>query len=213
MSPVAAAHAYVDRYMVAVVRTTTRLGNPPTCHRGCFHCCKEPVMAERSEAVGLVDTLTDPAARAEVTARTAAWWEMFWGAQLDEAPVSWEQDGTELARYRAQKIWCPFLHGTECRAYAVRPISCRVHLAIRHPSRCADDAARTHQKFVLTAQEPEIMVRAASLMTGDAPGLLQFDHLGVWLAHVLLGKTERSQAAVDLSITGPEPAAPVSSEK
>lgn len=194
--------ALIDRYMAAVVKGSAAKGNPVHCHAGCYFCCKEPVYADRAEVEYMVADL-DPEHRARATEKTKVWWDGFVAAGLDDAPVPEKGGGYQhLLKYRAQKLWCPLLENGLCSVYSRRPSSCRIHVAIRSPARCERDELRPKQVFALTDQQDGVEGEAMRLLTGGATRFLfQMDHLGIWLGHLLLGKTERSAAGANILAT------------
>lgn len=200
-TPVGLALAGVDQFLEKARAKSAAAGRPVKCAKGCFHCCKEPVMALRDEARNLLTTLS-PVALAEVKERTAAWWDKYFASKMNRQPCQddWKGPGNLLA-YRAQNLWCPLLKDGLCTVYDQRPVGCRMHNAVGSPTMCADDVRRASQKFMQTDQDGAAMFAALGEMCENAPqALFEFDNLGVWLAHELLGKTERSAAARDMLV-------------
>ena len=78
-----------------------------------------------------------------------------------------------------------------------------MHFALGHPAKCEKDQERPKQRFLVTSTWPiEIM----GALADNAPSaLFEFDHLGVWLAILLLGETERSRSAKNLMVTQTDP--------
>lgn len=65
------------------------------------------------------------------------------------------------------------------------------------------DELRKRQIFLDTDDDSKAAVGAgiyAHLAGDSGHALLQFDHLGVWLGHLLLGKTERSEGGTDIEV-------------
>jgi hypothetical protein len=143
------------------------------------------------------------AARARATVGAQTWWDGFFSTGLDRSPVPKRGGGfVHLFKYRAEKLWCPLLKDGLCAAYERRPTSCRIHAAIRTPLLCERDELREKQKYMFTAQQDEVELEAMRRMfDNDAEFLIQIDHLGIWLGHLLLGKTERSEAGHDIMVT------------
>lgn len=199
---VADALDFIDQYMAAASTKSAQQGNKVTCSAGCFHCCKEPVYAERLEVEYMLQTLSvESRARATVAAQT--WWDGFYSAGLDRDPVPKKGGGfAHLLKFRAEKLWCPLLKDGLCAAYERRPTACRIHAAIRTPLLCERDELREKQKYMFTAQQDEVEMEALRRIYGDVSQfLVQIDHLGIWLGHLLLGKTERSEAGHDILAT------------
>jgi len=199
MTSIEKSFAYVDRFIKQSVRKSAAQGGPVTCHLGCFHCCKEPVQALREEAQHLVDSLTDPAHRDRVTEKTRIWWDNFLASGLDQMPMPRKGTGFDyILNYRAENLWCPILEKGLCSLYAGRPTSCRFHNAIGAPRKCRVDTERPSQIYMSTQEQAQVEANAVSLLAdGASRYLYQVDYLGVWLGHILLGKTERSAAGHD----------------
>lgn len=209
MNPVDRAHAYIDRFMAHVAKSAAAKGRPASCKGpGCFWCCKEPVYAEREEAKHIVSQLT-PAARTALVPKVQAWWDKFFSSGLCEMPHPDEIKGKGwMIRYRAQNLWCPMLKDGKCSDYERRPASCRYHIASGSPKRCEDDHLRLKQHFITTDQHGNANATALGMLCQSAPtALFEFDHLGIWLGHLLLGKTERSAGAQNILLrqTDPQP--------
>lgn len=202
------AQKFVQRFIDAAAEKSRRMGKPVTCKAGCFHCCREPLTVELEEARLIVSTMSE-AERAEVAPKVQAWWDGFFaGLHLEPSPIDMEAaaPGVVLYRYRAAMLWCPLLKDGLCGKYAVRPIGCRVHNVIGNPKHCADDDKRRKQLFMQTKEDAAVMSYAMGIQCQAAPkAFFAYDYLGVWLGHLLLGKTQRSAAARDLLITQREP--------
>lgn len=197
---VARAQAFVDGIRAHIVEHSAR---PVTCKAGCFHCCREPVYADREEAVHIIEGIDD---RTELTAAVQKWWDAFFGNGLETISPHEQTDNRGLMRYRAARLWCPLLKEGLCSHYSRRPIACRLHLATGSAIRCADDKLRNTQKFAQLQENVDAMREAMRIECDNAPqALFQYDHLGVWLAHLLLGKTERTAAGRDLLVTQTDP--------
>lgn len=203
---VAAAHSFIDRYMKVIAAGSAEQGKPMRCAGpGCFACCREPVYAERSEVKWLVDSL-GMEAMLRVRARTAVWWKTFFDLGLNLMPHAKENNFSTLLRYRQAFAWCPVLEDGLCTAYKARPVGCRMHAVVGAPKRCEDDAKRRTQSFLSTAEQANYVEHATALMCDNAPqALLEYDHLGIWLGHILLGETERSRAAHTMLLKQTDP--------
>lgn len=205
---VAAAHAFLDRYMEKAAALSAKNGRPVRCAGpGCFACCREQVYAEKREAIWLVNSLPMEA-MLRVRERTIVWWKIFFEHGLNLMPYPREDSGNfaTLFRYRQALAWCPVLEEGQCSGYASRPAGCRLHAVVGSPKRCEDDEKRRTQKFMSTDQQPNVVTYANGLMCENAPmALFEYDHLGIWLGHLLLGHTERSRAARDCMIKQSDP--------
>lgn len=209
MEAVAQSHAFIDSYMEHAGRISAELGKPVRCRgAGCFACCKEPVHAERTEVQHLLEPLTTEE-RVEVQERTGDWLARFrshGGFELPKPRDNPKGDYKMLMRYRAAALWCPLLKDGACMVYDRRPASCRYHSVIGHPRKCEDDAQRPRQVFLNTTNAADVNLHALGLLCQNAPtALFEFDHLGVWLAHELLGETQRTASAENCMITQTDP--------
>lgn len=206
---VAAAHNFIDRYMRAISARSAELGKPVRCAGpGCFACCREPVYAEYDEAKWLVASL-GMEAMLRVRERTRVWWKIFFDSGLNLMPHPDKKNPTNFAtlfRYRQAMAWCPVLEDGRCTAYKARPVSCRMHAVVGSPKRCEEDDKRPKQKYMNTAEELHYVEHATALMCDNAPqALLEYDHLGIWLGHILLGETERSRAGRSILVKQTDP--------
>jgi hypothetical protein len=186
-------HEATDEVMTRLADMTAEQGRPVTCRAGCFHCCLEPMYADLTEAQAIMAAIPDEK-RPGVYARTRAWVARFeeHGLHAIGSKPS-PNDYGALLKYRAARLPCPLVEDGRCIAYAHRPFGCRTHSAIGSPSRCADDAQRPKQTFLKT--DPRMIVAlTGSLVEGMPFALLQFDHLGVWLAEIQRIQAPRTKA-------------------
>jgi len=206
---IASAIELMDRFYAATDEATAAHGRPITCYAGCFHCCREPVMAERGEVEYLVAAIP-PEEREAVVERTRVCLNGFFEAGQDKMPNPEDLRGkgfAALLAYRSAGLWCPLLKNGLCLAYKARPLSCRHHRASGPESACQNDAERPSQVFVSTEQDSEFLRTViyhqleANPKDPKGRGRLELDHLGLYLAHILLGETRRSEAAQDVNIT------------
>lgn len=203
-NPVEAAHAGLDRFLVAAAAKSAEQGRPVTCKAGCFHCCKEPVWVEINEARHIAERFSGEA-REQLKIRAAKWWDRFFGHQHESDLPPRKQSGADLVQYLSENIWCPLLQNGLCSVYSSRPMGCRMFNAVGSPSRCADPNKRLTQKFLATDRDPAAMLQAVGELCQFAPrAFFQYDHLGIWLGHILLGKTERSESGEDMIVTSTE---------
>lgn len=208
VNAIARSHEFIDGILAAAKARTAELGRPVRCEGiGCYGCCKEPVYVERGEAEYIVENV--PLAELPTLCeRTRAWWDWFHAKKFNELREPGKNDGfASLTRYRAANLWCPLLKEGACLAYANRPLGCRYHLAVSHPKKCHDDAQRPKQVFMVVENLTEVNMTALGIMCEEAPqAMFQFDHLGIWLGHILLGETARSLDATNTIIRQKEPA-------
>jgi hypothetical protein len=94
------------------------LDAPPACRKGCAWCCHSAISASIAEAVSVavyVLTTKSAAEREEIGRRLDAYVE--------------EASGLSAEARLAFKKPCPFLDGSECSVYPVRPVICAGYLS------------------------------------------------------------------------------------
>lgn len=195
------AHEFYDGIMKKAVAETYRNGYFVACGRGCFACCFEPAHVTRQEAELLVERLQamPPEEKERVRAAAAEWMDRFRAAGLEKL------SDPDVFSYRAARLACPFLRNGECSVYSARPIACRGHVAIGDREECQDDARRKNQRFIFVN---EGVAYAYAMVAQEEP--IVFDHLGVWLAELLLGRQEPSACRRGLMVEGGPEAGPES---
>ena len=185
------AHEFHDGVMKKAVAETYRNGLLVACGRGCFACCFEPAHCTRQEAELLVERLRAMPMEEQECVRVAArdWMDRFTAAGLDK------KSDPDVFSYRAARLRCPFLKNGECSAYSSRPVACRGHVAVGDREECQDDARRKDQRFIFVN---EGVAWTYAMIAEKEP--IVFDHLGVWLAELLLGQVAPSACRKGLSI-------------
>ncbi len=109
-------------------------GITPSCKRGCFGCCSQYILINRSEAHALGQFVrrrfsTDETDR--LRSRTRQW--HLWNDNRSERfPLS----GSQPADSSGGRPFCPLLVDGSCSAYSMRPITCRTHFVCSSPSSC-----------------------------------------------------------------------------
>ncbi len=198
-NPIARGFALVDGAVSECMEAAGRAGYRSPCGSGCSHCCYEPAYAEKGEVEFLIEELRASGCIEEIRRRTEAWWTDFFAHGLHRLGPPTPADFRGLMAYRAARLPCPALVEGLCLAYDSRPIGCRTHVALGARSRCSDDRKRPRQSFLQIPRS--LMQQALGEFCQDAPrAMFQFDHLGIWLGNLLLGKTDRSAAAHDFIV-------------
>lgn len=178
----------VDGITDVVKKETAKAGKPVICKQGCFHCCRESVYCYRKEATHALHGLGGEILK-RIKERTREWVKQFTEsgmATYEEPPV---------VEYRKHNIWCPFLEEGTCLVYDRRPAACRLHMAVGPLEKCVNDEARQTQIF---ASDPKQIVHIQlDMATICHPA--QADHLGVWLAELLLSQTVSTEARFDVA--------------
>jgi Fe-S-cluster containining protein len=89
--------------------------------------------------------------------------------------------------WRARRAACPLLvHGT-CSVYQMRPVACRLHLAVGHPDHCHDEEKRQEQQYVSPGGKTDMGTVMSSLLQEAGYTDFQFGNLGEWLEELLRG--------------------------
>lgn len=151
----------------------------PTCCKGCFSCCREPVFATRRHVEYLLEPFTEDQ-RATLRINVQVWLDKFLAEGLDKLPMK------GLAHpYRARFLWCPLLakDGT-CSVYERRPLECRLHAAIGPKKFCDDDTLRRDQVFVGVPKVVEWSAQQA-VATLEIGASEIHDHFVIMLAEAL----------------------------
>jgi len=188
------AHRTVDRYLVLAQEQGARKGIVPSCRRGCFACCYEPVYAERREAALALEAAEalPEEERAEIRERIRTWMDAIKASAILQAETP------HVADYRKLRLPCPFLKDGECRIYADRPMGCRTHFAVGPREACEDDGRRLGQQFMYV---PDILTGPMFEIL-DGPGSLVMDHFGLFLGEILLGEKVESASRSMLVVRG-----------
>ena len=175
----------LDRVTEVIKTKTAQAGRPITCKgAGCFHCCKEPANTYRKEVAYAIHHLHGDALE-RVKKRTEQWAKGFVDSHMNELPVP------PVVEFRRHNLWCPLLENNQCMVYDRRPACCRLHMAVGPIENCEDDERRQEQLF---ATEPEPVIRSnLELAIACRPAIV--NHLGVWLADLLLKQKIPSAAA------------------
>lgn len=184
-------HKAADEISAAIVSGAKRAGATVSCGRGCSACCYEPVIAAREEAFAALSSL--PPELQTIARNNALQWHDAYSQKQLHTFVPEQQDARALIGYISARIGCPLLDQVkgECMAYGARPVSCRTHIAVGGRSRCADLHKRPDQKFATVP--PEVQSSTVLALVGSQPtSLVEFDHLGLWLAEIAGAKIRAS---------------------
>jgi hypothetical protein len=154
-----------------------------TCSKGCSACCSEPVYTSKAEARLALSKLPG-VSLPWVTGQTRSW--------LATAQASGILDNPEphVMDYLAVGLPGPFLKDKLCLVYKYRPLGCRSHCATLPAEFCS--TARLQQRY---ARSPELLAKAGQAIFAASP---TGDHLGVWLARLLLQAPVQSAAHVSV---------------
>jgi hypothetical protein len=125
-------------------------GVEPTCRKGCWHCCRQPIPATLLEVYVVVRHVKRTCSPAKVKAlrtRTAAW--LTW--QHEELPGHIQAGLKERSAIHEHAPPCPLLVDNECCAYSARPAICRQLHVISDPRSCRP---RTDPEALSESPEP-----------------------------------------------------------
>lgn len=167
---------------------TAKAGKPVICQKGCYFCCKEAVYVYRKEATHILEKVYGDLLQ-RVKERTRVWVDKFKASGMASYPEP------PVVEYRRHNMWCPFLENGECSVYDRRPAPCRIHMAVGPLERCQDDELRARQLF---AYDPEELA-GLNLDMNKICEPVQSDHLGVWLAEILLKEKIPTEARFHLT--------------
>lgn len=121
-------------------------GIHPTCQLGCYECCNQYILINRAEAHALGQFIRRDFSAREMQAlklRTRQW-------------HLWNEDRRERlpGDSATTKPYCPLLVDGACRAYAMRPLTCRTHFVCSSASFCrfsSDQSAARSRPVALTS--------------------------------------------------------------
>jgi Fe-S-cluster containining protein len=109
-------------------------GITPTCKRGCFECCSQFILINRSEAHALGQFIRRRFSADEkdhLKFRTRQW--HLWNDNRSERfPLS----GSRPEVFPGSRPFCPLLIDGSCSAYSMRPVTCRTHFVCSSPLFC-----------------------------------------------------------------------------
>lgn len=154
-----------------------------TCSKGCSACCSEPVYTSKAEARLALAKLPG-VERSTVADKTRSWLALAQSSGILANPEPHVMD------YLAVGLPCPLLKDNLCLVYKYRPFACRSHCATRPAEFCS--SARLQQQY---ARSPELIAATGAFIFHENS---EGDHLGIWLARLLLQSPARSAAHVSV---------------
>ncbi len=174
----------------SAARTLARLasrGVVPSCATGCSHCCNLEVPMSRAEGEAIVAWLTEnatPEALADIRERLRAW--LVW--YRDEYPKLVASGISRVDVFFRHAPPCALLDGNRCRAYPVRPVTCRNHLVSSPVSECDPAVGSGDPTMILDVAKASFdhVAELRALIESQGGSYLASIHLiGEWLAHLL----------------------------
>lgn len=179
----------VDDLVDREVARSIANGKPPTCARGCSHCCRQELYAPRAEVEAIVAWLetSGPHLVADLKARIAAWLDWYRTA----FPALIARGVSRRDAFYSHAPPCPALVDDVCTIYPVRPVFCRTHAVTSPPDACRPegDPARldvpieSMRIFTKTAQVASKLRALVESQGADFQGTVHL--LAEWLAHLL----------------------------
>lgn len=138
------------------------------CSRGCAHCCFQMVEVLHIEEPLIIDFIQnnlDEKTRDQIESNLNNWFSFF----ENETPISDLLSHTDVyvnfkLKQAEENIPCPFLINNECSIYAVRPISCRIHIETNYPELCISNRLRD-----TTFNAENIWSEVLSVLVGHIP--------------------------------------------
>jgi Fe-S-cluster containining protein len=179
----------VDELVDREVARSTAKGQPPTCAKGCSHCCRQELYAPRAEAEAIVEWLETSAPHliADLKIRLVAWLAWY----RSEYPELVARGIPRRAAFYSHGPQCPVLIDDACSIYPVRPVFCRTHHVTSPADACRPDgdparldvpvvAMRIFNKTAPVATKLRVLVESQG---ADFNGTVHL--LPEWLAHLL----------------------------
>lgn len=126
-----------------LTRLRTEESVVPSCRKGCFSCCRQPIDVPLPEAYTIAQYIRNNFSHKEVESlndRLDKW--LLW---VKEELPHYEQKGIDAyAAFYNHGVFCPLLVNGSCSIYAVRPVVCRGYYVSSDPRSCLplnDEAA------------------------------------------------------------------------
>lgn len=113
----------------------SKKGIRPSCMNGCYECCNQYILINRTEAHVLGQFIRRELSVKETHSlkhRTYQW--HVWNEDRPERHLV--PDNKRPGDLSGRRPFCPLLVNGSCRAYAMRPIICRTHFVCSSPSFC-----------------------------------------------------------------------------
>jgi Fe-S-cluster containining protein len=177
--------ALVDR---EVMRSAAK-GRPPTCAKGCSHCCRQEIYAPRAEVEAIVEWLetSSPHLIAELKPRIAGWLDWY----RSQYPRLVASGIAQRDAFNSHGPQCPALVDDACSIYPVRPMFCRTHYVSSPADACRppgdpdrlDVPVESLRIFTKTAPIATKLRALIESQGADFNGTVHF--LAEWLAHLL----------------------------
>lgn len=181
----------VDEVVVVQLATLAEKGTPPTCSKGCSHCCRQEIRLPRAEAEAIAQWLetTAPDMIDDLRVKLRAWLDWY-RSQYPKLITKGIDRGDAFYSHGPQ---CPALVSDACSIYPVRPIVCRTHYVASPPDACRSDNDPRYLNVPTQSLVADIGVKTAPLATkiralvqkqgADFKGTVHL--LPEWLAHLL----------------------------
>lgn len=179
----------VDELVDREIARSVAKGRPPTCVKGCSHCCRQEVYAPRAEVEAIVEWLEGSAPHliADLAARIEGWLRWY----RTEYPALVASGVPRHAAFYAHAPPCPALVDGACSIYPVRPVFCRTHQVTSPADACrpGGDPARLDvpiEPMAIVPRAAHVATKLRVLVESQGADFNATVHLLVeWLAHLL----------------------------
>lgn len=179
----------VDALVEVEIARSTERGQPPTCSKGCSHCCRQEIYVPRAEVEAIVEWLERSAPHLidDLKLRIEAWLDWY-RSRYPELVAS------GIARHDAFYSHgppCPALVDDQCSIHPVRPTFCRTHYVTSPADACRPAGDPAHLDVRIKAMEifartAPIAVKLRALVERQGSDFKGTVHLlAEWLAHLL----------------------------
>lgn len=179
----------VDELVDREVARSVAQGRPPSCAKGCSHCCRQEIYAPRAEVEAIVEWLETSAPHLipDLKTRIASWLDWY----RTEYPGLAASGMVRRDLFHAHGPPCPALIDDVCSIYPVRPVFCRTYYVTSPADACRPpgDPARTDvpvepmRIFTRTADVAAKLRALVERQGADFNGTVHL--LAEWLAHLL----------------------------
>jgi Fe-S-cluster containining protein len=178
----------VDDLVDREIARSVAKGQPPTCTKGCSHCCRQETYAPRAEVEAIVEWLETSAPHLipDLKTRIASWLDWY-RTEYPKLAAS----GTRRDVFHAHGPPCPALVDDACSIYPVRPVFCRTHYVTSPADACRPqgDPARLDvpiESMRIFTKTADVAMKLRTLVESQGADFNGTVHLlAEWLAHLL----------------------------
>lgn len=179
----------VDELVDRELARSVAQGRPPSCTKGCSHCCRQEIYAPRAEVEAIVEWLETSAPHLipELKPRIAGWLDWY----RTEYPRLAASGGMRRDLFHAHGPPCPALIDDVCSIYPVRPVFCRTYYVTSPADACRPpgDPARPDvpiESMRIFTRTVDVAAKLRALVERQGADFNGTVHLlAEWLAHLL----------------------------